>query len=91
MSVEEKLRVIQVAKRRHKVAYKYALVFGLSPDVSGVLLEQYMNRLTGLLTNCDKCVRNWHMGRKAYLKDLAEYVVTYFTSTFAKLFQDVRR
>ena len=71
MSPETKLELIQDAKRRHDVAYKYALIFGLHPDVSGVLLTDYTLRLTKLFTTCDKCVRNWHMGRKQYLKELA--------------------
>jgi senataxin len=74
MSPETKLELIQDAKRRHEVAYKYSIIFGLSPEVSGVLLEDYIRRLNTLLTSCDKCVHNWHMGRKAYLKELAEYV-----------------
>ncbi|KAG0651762.1 tRNA-splicing endonuclease positive effector [Hyphodiscus hymeniophilus] len=70
MSPETKLELIQDAKRRHDVAYKYSLIFGLSPDVSGVLSKDYAQRLDLLLTTCDKCIRNWHIGRKPYLKDL---------------------
>jgi senataxin len=72
MTQETKLKLIQDAKRRHEVAYKYSLILGLSPDVSGVLLENYTQRLNKLFTSCDKCVHNWQMGRKAYLKELAE-------------------
>ena len=75
MSPETKLELIQEAKRRHDVAYKYSLIIGLSPDVSGVLLDDYTERLKKLLTTCDKCVHNWHMGRKAYLKELTEYAI----------------
>ena len=75
ISPETKLELIKDAKRRQDVAYKYSLIYGLSPDVSGVLLENYNRRLNQLLTSCDKCVHNWHMGRKAYLKELAEFVV----------------
>jgi senataxin len=72
MSPETKRELVQDAKRRHEVAYKYSLIFGLSPEISGRLLESYTQRLNKLLTTCDKCVHNWHMGRKAYLKELAE-------------------
>ena len=69
---ETKYKLIQDAKRRHEVAYKYSLILGLSADVSGQLLEEYTTRLNALLTTCDKCVHGWHMGRKLYLKELAE-------------------
>jgi SEN1 N terminal len=76
MSPETKLELIQDTKRRHDVAYKYSLILGLSPDIAGVLLVDYTDRLNMLLTTCDKCVHNWHMGRKAYLKELTEYVLS---------------
>ena len=71
-SPELKHKLIQDAKRRHEVAYKYSLVLGLAPEVSGRLLEDYTSRLNELLTVCDKCIHNWHMGRKAHLKELSE-------------------
>ena len=77
MSPETKLKLIEDAKNRHNVAYKYSLILGLAPEVSGVLLEDYTQRLNKLLTGCDKCVHHWHMGRKAYLKELAEYVILF--------------
>ncbi|CZR51539.1 related to SEN1 protein [Phialocephala subalpina] len=72
VSLETKRELIEEAKRRHEVAYKYSLILGLAPDVSGRLLHEYTLRLNELLTSCDKCVHNWHLGRKAYLKDLSE-------------------
>ena len=72
MSPETKHELIQDAKKRHAVAYKYSLILGLDPEISGHLLDDYTRRLNRLLMTCDKCVHNWHMGRKAYLKELAE-------------------
>jgi senataxin len=72
ISPETKHELIQDAKRRHGVAYKYSLILGLDPGISGHLLDDYTRRLNKLLRTCDKCVHNWHMGRKAYLKELAE-------------------
>ena len=72
MSPETKQELIKDAKRRHEVAYKYSLILGLAPEISGSMLEDYTARLNRLLTACDKCVHNWHMGRKPYLKKLAE-------------------
>lgn len=72
MSLETKKELIQDAKRRHEVAYKYSLILGLDAEISGSMLDDYTERLNRLLMTCDKCVHNWHMGRKPYLKELTE-------------------
>lgn len=72
VSSQTKHQAIQDFKRRQEVAYKVSLVLGLSPEVSGKMMEDYTRRLNALLTSCSKCVSNWHMGRKSYLKELAE-------------------
>ena len=75
MSVETKHELIKDAGKRQKIAYNYSLIFGLDPLHCGQMLADYTAALRTLLTKCDKCVLNWHSGRRAYLKDLAEYVV----------------
>ncbi|KAH8811508.1 hypothetical protein F5884DRAFT_278641 [Xylogone sp. PMI_703] len=72
VSPQTKRQCIEDSKRRKEVAYKVALVLGLSPEVSGKIMEDYTRRLNALFTNCAKCATNWHMGRKGYLKQLAE-------------------
>lgn len=72
MSVETKKELIQDSKIRHQKAYRYSVVLGLAPEVAGRALEDYIKKLDRLLTICDKCVHNWHLGRKAYLKELSE-------------------
>ncbi|RFU32526.1 hypothetical protein B7463_g3842, partial [Scytalidium lignicola] len=72
VSSQTKHQAIEAFKRRKEVAYKVSLVLGLSPEVSGRVMEDYTRRLNTLLTSCSKCVSNWHMGRKGYLKQLAE-------------------
>lgn len=72
MSPETKKELIEAGKRRHKVAYRYSLILGLAPEVAGAMREEYIARLDELLKSCDKCAHNWHMGRKSYLKELAE-------------------
>ncbi|TVY93187.1 putative ATP-dependent helicase [Lachnellula willkommii] len=69
MSPETKQEAIQAAKERHDVAYKYSLVLGMdfTPEQ-----EDYRENLDSMLKSCDKCVYNWHMGRKAYLRKLSE-------------------
>src|ERR1700753_1700938 len=56
ISPETKHELIQDAKRRHNVAYKFSLILGLAPEISGQLLQNYTRRLNRLLTKCDKCV-----------------------------------
>jgi senataxin len=72
MTAEAKREQIQDAKIRHQKAYRYSVVLGLAPDVAGRALEDYVKKLDRLLSNCDQCVHNWHLGRKAYLKELSE-------------------
>jgi senataxin len=72
MSPETKRELILDGKRRHKTAYKYSMIFGLAPEDTGGMREDYTLRLNQLLTTCDKCDYNWHMGRKAYLKEISE-------------------
>jgi senataxin len=72
MSAETKRELIDDSKRRHKVAYKYSIVFGLAPEDTGAMREEYTFRLNRLLTTCDKCDYNWHMGRKGYMKEISE-------------------
>lgn len=72
MSAETIRELMKDFERRQEVAYKYSLIFGLSPEDAGQPLEDYEKRLDDLLTSCHQCVHNWQMGRKAYLKVLAE-------------------
>jgi senataxin len=72
MSPETKRELIHDAKRRHEVAYKYSIIFGLAPEDTEGMRDDYIRRLNQLLTTCDKCDYNWHAGRKSYLKELSE-------------------
>ncbi|KAK6586463.1 hypothetical protein PZA11_001520 [Diplocarpon coronariae] len=72
ISPEEKRELIREGRLRHNVAYKYSLVFGLDTETYGDLINPYHLRWNQLLAGCDKCVYNWHLGRKSYLKELSE-------------------
>ncbi|KUJ23532.1 uncharacterized protein LY89DRAFT_680273 [Mollisia scopiformis] len=91
MSFETKKELIADWKSRQAVAYKYSLILGLGAEISGRLLDAYTKRLNELLTSCDKCVHNWHLGRKAYLKELSgdsqfdEYIVAALSSRLDRL------
>lgn len=75
MSAETKHELIQNGEKRHNIAYKFSIILGLDPELSRELLPAHFNRINKFLTSCDKCARNWHKGRKAYLKQLAELVL----------------
>jgi len=72
MSAATKHEMIQDGKKRHAIAYKFSIILGLDPEISRELRDAHFGHLDKLFTSCDKCVRNWHRGRKSYLKDLAE-------------------
>ncbi|KAG9248055.1 SEN1 N terminal-domain-containing protein [Calycina marina] len=72
MSAETKRETIEDGRKRYNITYKFSIVLGLDHDIAGELLAAHFNHLDSLFEVCDKCVRNWHKGRKSYLKDLAE-------------------
>lgn len=69
---ETKNRYIAEGRKRQDVAYRFAVVYGLASEDAEEWQQTYYNRLEELLTSCDKCVRNWHMGRRRFLKDISE-------------------
>ena len=70
MSPEGKKEIIEEGKYRHEVAYKYSIILAVNQELSGTMLVYFTQRLNQLLSSCAACIRNWHMGRKAYLKEL---------------------
>lgn len=75
MSPKAKLEIIEEGKHRHDIAYKYSIILALDQESAGTMLIYFTQRLHELLSGCATCIRNWHMGRKAYLKELQEYVI----------------
>jgi senataxin len=74
ITAEEKSRRIKEGRRRLEIAYWNTLLFAYDKDKAGIWLIKYSQRLTSCLENCDKCVLNWHMGRKAALQRFSECV-----------------
>jgi len=72
MSSDTKRELVHDAKRRHNVAYKYSIILGLAPEDTAGLRQPWVDRLNHLLETCDKCGYNWHMGRKAYVREISE-------------------
>lgn len=72
ISVAEKRKAVADGKKRQETAFGCSLILGLDEDDSSELRSYYGNRLGSSLSQCDKCIYNWHMGRKAFLKKLSE-------------------
>lgn len=70
-----KKQCIAEGAQRRDCAYRFLISLGLTPEETagtGGTVEAYFERVNALLTHCDKCVRNYHMGRKDFLKYMAE-------------------
>lgn len=68
---EQKAKLIEESYRRTQIAYRLCMVYGLSEEEAADWQERHRKRSNELLTTCDRCVRNWHMGRKAFLKEVS--------------------
>ena len=67
----QKLKLIGDSHNRAQVAYRLSMVYGLSEEEAADWQERYRKRSNELLTTCDRCVRNWHIGRKRFLKEIS--------------------
>lgn len=71
---EEKKKRIEDGSNRLRITYWNSLILGYDPDKAGVWLQHFVERIQFCLNSCEKCVLNWHMYRKKYLSEFAEYV-----------------
>lgn len=71
IDAETKQKLVGEGRERQRVALYSTLLLGMSDDAQEAQLD-YIQRLKVQLTRCDKCVRNYHMGHKAFFKDLRE-------------------
>lgn len=69
-----KIKRVSDGETRLTCTYRFSLSLGFSPEQSAEagFDDSYMRRVTELLTTCDRCVRNYHMGRKAFLAYMSE-------------------
>ncbi|KAI1379674.1 SEN1 N terminal-domain-containing protein [Hypoxylon crocopeplum] len=72
IAVTEKEKRIQEGKDRLDQTYLCSLILGLEAEAAGNLGHEFGLRTNSFLTGCASCVRNWHKGRKPFLKDIAE-------------------
>ncbi|KAL2757855.1 hypothetical protein ACRALDRAFT_2025559 [Sodiomyces alcalophilus JCM 7366] len=71
ISLDEKKNRLEDAKVRLDLAYWTSLLTAYPKDKAGVWLDQWNDRMSTALHDCDKCVVNWHMHRKEYLQKFA--------------------
>ncbi|KAI0379125.1 SEN1 N terminal-domain-containing protein [Hypomontagnella monticulosa] len=68
----EKEQRIQDGKDRLDQIYRCSLILGLGEESAGNLGQEFGQRTCAFLKSCPTCVRNWHRGRRPFLKDIAQ-------------------
>ncbi len=70
ISPDEKQQRIEAGQGRLDLMYSCSLILGLSEEAAGPHRTEFDSRCSAFLTTCASCVRNWHKGRAAFLKDI---------------------
>ncbi|KAI1163608.1 SEN1 N terminal-domain-containing protein [Nemania serpens] len=70
ISADEKQQRIEDGQARLDLMYNCSLILGLSREAAGPHRPDFDARCDAFLTTCASCVRNWHKGRVAFLKDI---------------------
>lgn len=72
----QKAKLIDEGDERLKIAYKLFEIYLFDTVNMGDTLAEakrdHAGRSVEFLTTCDHCVRNYHMGRKPFLKEFSE-------------------
>ena len=71
---DAKRKRIQEGKDRVKLAYWSSLVFGMNKEKFDAEIKELNGLLSQWLKNCDQCIINWHMSRRPFIREFAEYV-----------------
>lgn len=74
IGIAEKEKRVADGKKRMELLYEGSLILGLPAGSAPVLGDEFNNRSSAFLKACSTCVRNWHKGRRPFLKRLSEYV-----------------
>ncbi|KAI0405568.1 SEN1 N terminal-domain-containing protein [Xylaria palmicola] len=67
---DEKQQRIDSGQERLDLMYNCSLILGLSREAAGPHRPEFDSRCDAFLMTCASCVRNWHKGRAAFLKDI---------------------
>lgn len=71
---DAKKKRVQEGRDRVKLAYWSSLVFGMNKEKFDAEIKELNELLSLWLKTCDQCIINWHMSRKPFLREFAEYV-----------------
>lgn len=77
---DAKKKLIQEGKDRVKLAYWSSLVFGMDKAKFEAEIKELNELLSHWLKTCDQCIINWHMSRKPFTREFAEYVGPFWSS-----------
>ncbi|KAI0838252.1 SEN1 N terminal-domain-containing protein [Hypoxylon sp. FL0890] len=69
----EKEKRIQEGEIRLNTVYTCSLILGVGEESAEGLGHEFGGRINTFLKSCATCVRNWHKGRKSFLKSVAEH------------------
>lgn len=69
-----KQKLIQEGKDRIQATTWCMLVYAMGKDKFEAERKELNERLNQWLQKCDKCIMNWHMHRKSFLREFAEWV-----------------
>lgn len=72
MTLEEKDRLIDEGNQRRNICHRLNLIYGFSVDESKDWRAQHQKRTSELLKSCNSCVRNYHMDRGPFLRELGQ-------------------
>lgn len=73
IGIEQKQQRIQDSQDRQHTLYNCALILGLQEESQGAFLTEFTERALAVLGSCSNCIRNWHKGRKPFLKRLSQF------------------
>ncbi|OTB03958.1 hypothetical protein M426DRAFT_321255 [Hypoxylon sp. CI-4A] len=73
ISASEKEQRIQEGKDRLDLTYRCSLILGVGEEAAGNLPHQFGLRTNAFLQSCANCVRNWHKGRRGFLKIISQH------------------
>ncbi|KAI0147492.1 SEN1 N terminal-domain-containing protein [Xylariaceae sp. FL1272] len=73
LTKEEKVQRIKDGRVRLDSMYHCSLILGLDRENAGELRNRFDTMCDTYLRTCSECARNWHKGRKQFLKEMGEF------------------
>jgi senataxin len=80
ITVEDKQRIIAESEERRQIAHALFMIYGFTVEESEEWRAKHRKRTDELLKTCNVCVRNYHIDRRLFLRDMGSYVNISFSS-----------